>query len=162
MPIMTNILLRKDSAAADNTFLPVKDVPFPEWRTNVDALSTEGQARINMMWQEGKNEAKVNVKIAMPIMEIIPAGSVDASGRTAAPKVAGIDSVSVSFFLSNRGTQATRAELMRALAHLCVGAGNSTDGLVNPTSASAANAYKNASNGSPLIYGIVNKLFPGG
>jgi len=159
MPVMTQILLRKDGAAADNTFLPVKDVPFPSWRTNVDGLATEGQAKIDMMWQEGKNETKVNVKVALPIMEIIPAGTVDASGRTASPKVAGVDSASITFFLSNRGTQTTRAELMRAVAHLCSGANSATDGHNNPTSAGAVGSYKASS--SPMIYGIVNKLFPG-
>lgn len=161
MPAMSNILLSRDvDAATDITLYPVKDDPFPNWRSNVDGVSTEGQSSASMMWQEGKTESKVNIKLSLPIMEIIPAGSVDATGRTAAPKVAGVDSFSGTFFLSNRGTQSTRAELIRAVCHLLCGAASTADAGADPTTA-ASGTFKTIASTRPIPYAIVNKLYPG-
>lgn len=159
MPAMTNILLRSDAAAVDHTLIPVRDIPFPSWRTNEDGVPVTGQKRLDLQFETLKNgKTKVNFKVGLPIMEVIPAGTVGASGVQAAPQVADEDSFSGTFFLSPRGTQTTRAELMRVVAHLMMGATSVTGTGVNAATA-AVGAVKSST--SPLHYAVVNLLFPG-
>lgn len=160
MPAMTSILLRKDSDNTDAVFFPVRDVPFPHWRTNVSGMTEAGQSRIESQFEKQKNgKTRVNVKIIKPIMAVIPAGTVNAAGVQAGPTVVDEESVSVTFFLSPSGTDATRAELTRMLAHLMSG-GGSTTGQVAPVTGSA-DTYKVASSAYVVPYAIINLLFPG-
>lgn len=162
MPAMTNVLLRSDvDGTSDNTFLPVRDFPNPHWRTNVAGVPIRGQKRLEFQSDVLKSgKTKVNLKLVHPIMEVIPAGTVNSSGVQAGASVADDESVSVTFFLSARGTGDTRAELLRGLAHLCTGARDTSGTLIHPVTA-GAHAYRDAAATSAIPYGIANLLFPG-
>lgn len=163
MGAMTNLLVRSDvDGTSDLTFLPVRDTPFPHWRTNASGLPITGQKRVETQFETLKNgKVKVNIKVVNPIMELIPAGTVNSSGVQAAPMVADEDSFSGTFFLSPRGSTDTRAELMRMVAHLLVGAGVTTSTILNPVTA-GAHAWRDvAAAGYPVPYSIINLLFPG-
>lgn len=162
MPAMANVLLRSDvDGTTDHTFFPVKDIPFPSWRENVSGLPISGQGRIEVQNEDLKDGAKrVNLKVIKPIMEVIPAGTVNSAGVQAAPAVADTEWVSVTWRLSPRGTNDTRAELQRMLAHLIAGASSATGQLVHPVS-SAAHAYRDVGSGNSVPYAIANLLFPG-
>lgn len=160
MPSMTNILLKKDDGT-DNTYYPVTDRPSPHWRTNVSGIGDSGQARLEFQTEKMKNgKTRANLKVTQPIMEVIPSGSVNAMGIQAAPMVADEESVSITFYLSPRGTNETRADLFRQVAHLLQGAGaNTTMNLV--VSGVTADVIRDCAAASPVPYGIVNLLWPG-
>lgn len=163
MSVMTNVLLRSDvDGTTDHTFYPVRDVPFPHWRTNVDGLPLSGQKRIESQFEVLKNgKTRVNVKIINPIMELIPAGTVNSAGVQASPRVADEESISITWFLSDRGNQDTRAELQRMVAHLMAGANATSGGFTTPVGG-VAHSFKNVAPASVIPYAIANLLFPGG
>lgn len=159
MPSMSNIILRKDDAT-DVLYVPVSDTPFPHWRTNFSGVPMHGQARLEVKTETMKNgNVRVNIKLAQPIMEIIPSGSVGASGIQAAPAVADEEVISMTFYASQRGSNETRADLLRQFAHLIAGAGATSGSIVAPPSATA-DTYRDVAVGIPVIYGIVNLLWP--
>lgn len=162
MPAMANVMLRSDvDGTSDHTFYPVKDIPFPSWRENVSGLPIAGQGRLEAQNEDLKDGAKrVNLKLIKPIMEIIPAGTVNSAGVQAAPAVADTEWVSVTWRLSPRGTNDTRAELQRMLAQLVSGAGYAVGDLVNPVT-SGAHAYRDIGSNRVVPYAIANLLFPG-
>lgn len=161
MPQMTNILVKSDADGSDITLHPVRDVPFPHWRTNIPGVPIVGQRRLELMYETMKNgKVRVNFKVVNPIMEVIPSGAVSAAGTQAAAKVADEDSFSGTFFFSPRGSHATRAELVRMAAHILVGASASANAIVNPA-VSTAESYIDATTSYPLPYALVNLLFPG-
>jgi len=162
MPAMANILLRSDvDGTTDHIFCPVKDVPFPSWRENVSGVPIVGQGRLEVQNETLKdNSVRVNFKITKPIMEVIPSGTVNSSGVQAGPAVADTEFVSVTFKLSPRGTNDTRAELLRMVSHLLCGAGSTTGAGFAPSSA-GAHAYRDAAVDKSALYAISNLLFPG-
>lgn len=162
MPQMSNILLRSDvDGLTDHVLYPVRDIPFPSWRENVSGLPIAGQGRLEVQNETMKDGAvRVNAKIVKPIMEIIPAGTVNSAGVQAAPAVADTEWASVTFRLSPRGTGDTRAELMRMLAQLICGAGSTSGAMLSPT-AGPAHAFRDTTDIRPLPYAIANLLFPG-
>lgn len=162
MPAMSNLLLRKDAdGTTDVTLYPVKDFPFPVWRSNDPSLPLAGQMRLELSFETLKSgKIRVNHKLTKPIMAVIPAGTVNSSGIQAAPEVVDEESISTTYFLSPRGNHDTRAELLRFNAHLEIGASATTGDGNNPAVA-VANAYKNASSSKMVPYSLVNLLFPG-
>lgn len=162
MPAMANVLLRSDvDGTSDHTFYPVKDIPFPSWRENVSGLPIAGQGRLEVQNETLKDGAsRVNLKLIKPIMEVIPAGTVNSAGVQAAPMIADTEWVSVTWRLSPRGTNDTRAELQRMLAQLVSGASSSSGQQVSPVSG-GAHAYRDVGTGNAVPYAIANLLFPG-
>lgn len=163
MPTMANFLLKRDDGT-DVTYIPVSDTPFPNWRTNTSGVGESGQNRIFLQYEKitkGANAGKtrVNIRLVQPIMEVIPSGSVAASGFQAGPTVADEESVSLTFFLSPRGTNETAADLLRQFAHLIIGGSSSTGSAIGPNY-TTADTYRDASTVYTLPYGIVNRLFP--
>lgn len=161
MPAMSNILVRSDvDGTSDVTFYPLKDNPFPQWRTNISGTPLLGQSRIETQWENLKGGAmRINLKIIKPILEVIPAGTVNSSGVQAAPMVADDEFVSVTWKVSPRGSSDTRAELQRWLSHVMSGAGSISGSTMGVSS--AAHAYRDASSSYVLPYVISNLLFPG-
>lgn len=160
MAVMTNLLLRRDSAASDVTLVPKTDRPFPSWRTDVDGESELQAITLDAQWEKMKSgKTRVNVKLNKPIMEVVPAGTVNASGVQAAPRVADIETISVTMITSSRGTQTTRADLLRLMVHLLSGASSVTATYHNPATA-AVDTYKGST--SPLVFGLIHQLMPGG
>lgn len=162
MPAMSNLLVRSDvDGTSDITFYPLKDNPFPQWRTNISGTPLLGQSRIETQWENLKGGAmRINVKVIKPILEVIPAGTVNSSGVQAAPMVADDEFVSVTWKVSPRGSNDTRAELQRWVAHLLVGASGSTGVGISPV-AGGAHAFRDVVSSSPVPYAISNLLFPG-
>lgn len=162
MPAMSNILVRSDvDGTSDVTFHPLKDSPFPQWRTNISGMPLLGQSRIETQWENLKGGAmRINLKVVKPILEVIPAGTVNSSGVQAAPMVADDEFVSVTWRVSSRGSHDTRAELQRWLAHILNGASSATGTTISPV-AGAAHGYRDAGNNSVVPYMISNLLFPG-
>lgn len=159
MPAMTNLLLKGDASATDIALVPVSDVPFPKWRTDVDGESELQATKLDVQWERLKNgKTRVNVKLVKPIMEVIPSGTVTAAGVAAAPKVADEEFISVTMMCSPRGTQSTRAELLRLVSHLLSGATSVTATGMNP-SLTTVGAFKGST--APVVYGLVHLLFPG-
>lgn len=159
MPAMTPLLLKNEDGTTDSTLQPVRDVPFPHWRTNTDGYPTAGEERLEVQYETLKNgKVKVNVKLVKPILEVVPAGTVNSAGVQAAAQVADEDAISCTFFLSPRGTQSTRAQLMRHFVHVLSGASSTTATQVQPVSGTA-NAWKTSA--LPIPYAIINLLFPG-
>lgn len=160
MAVMTNLLLRRDSAATDVTLVPKTDRPFPSWRTDVDGESENQAITLDAQWEKMKSgKTRVNVKLNKPIMEVVPAGTVNASGVQAAPRVADIETISVTMITSPRGTQTTRADLLRLMTHLLSGA-NSTAGSGYSPKDGVVDAFKSTM--APITYGLVHQLMPGG
>lgn len=165
MPQMNNLLLKKDDGT-DVTLKPQTDRwPTLVWRTNVTGTPVLGQSTLKLQSEEitsgvNKGKTRVNIQLAVPIMEIIPAGSVDASGHTAGAAVADVESVSMTFFLSPRGTNETRADLVRMFAHLMVGATAVTGQKVDPSTITA-DSYRDIAEASMLPYSLINLLYPG-
>lgn len=162
MPQMTNMLVRSDvDGLANHTFIPARDVPNPLWRTNVAGIPVIGQSTYEVQWEAMKNgKTKVNCKLAVPIMEVVPAGTVNSEGRQAGPAVADLESVSCTFFFSPRGTTDTRAEIVRMFMGIMQGASNANGGGTSPITG-AAHAYRDVVNTQQVPYGLVNLLFPG-
>lgn len=160
MAVMTNLLLRRDSAATDVTLIPKTDRPFPSWRTDVDGESEYQAITLDAQWEKMKSgKTRVNVKLNKPIMEVVPAGTVNASGVQAAPRVADVETISVTMITSPRGTQTTRADLLRLMVHLLSGATSVTGSGASPVGG-AVDVFKNST--APLTYGFVHQLMPGG
>jgi len=158
MPNMTSILLKRDDGL-DITLFPVSDTP-PTWRSNISGISNGGQVLLKAQYEELKNgRMKVNVKLDVPIMEVIPTGSVAASGFQAAPTVADVESISVTFYLSKRGSNETRADLYRMFAHLLIGAGSTSGQYIFPGNG-LADTYRDIASGYVAPYSIVNLVLP--
>ncbi|DAD50852.1 TPA_asm: coat protein [ssRNA phage SRR5466727_1] len=164
MPAMSKILVRSDvDGTTDVTFHPIKDFPFPSWRTNDAGKALLGQSRLDVQWEAPAKPAgkyRVNIKLATPIMEVIPAGTVNSAGVQAAPTVADEESVSCTFFFSSRGTADTRAEMVRAFQHILAGANDVTGTGLIPKNA-VAHAFRDATSTLPVPYALANLLFPG-
>lgn len=159
MPAMTNLVV-KDDNATDVTFVPVKDVPFPEWRTDNYALPLEGQPRFSMAWETLKDKSmRVNAKLVVPVMEIIPAGTVDASGRQAAAAVAFADTYSFTAITNKRSTNENIADGARMFLSFLCGATQTASSGYTPNGTSPADTFLNAT--SPVLYGMIHRLFPG-
>jgi len=159
MPQMTTILLKKDDAS-DVTLVPVSDTPNPHWRTNISGIAAAGQVRLEEKAEEMKNgRVRVNVKLTLPIMEVVPSGTVNAAGFQAAPIVADEEAISMTAYFSPRGSNETRADLVRMFAHLVSGATSVSGGSAYPQS-STADTFRDVSSASPAPYGLVNLLWP--
>lgn len=159
MASMDNLLLKKDDGT-DVTYYPISDRPLTHWRTNVSGVSLEGQSRVELQTETMKNgKTRANVKIIQPIMAVIPSGSVNAMGIQASPTVVDEDSVSVTFYAGKQGTNETRADLVRQLAHLLLGAGSSTGQGLTATS-TTPDVVRDAANSRVFPYGFVNGLWP--
>lgn len=154
-----DILLLKKDTGTDVTYFPVSDRPVLQWRTNVSGVSDLGQSRLEIKEELMKSGVKrVNIKIEQPIMEVIPSGSVNAMGVQAGPHVAGSDSISITGYFSSRGTNITRADLLRQAAQLLAGAGSATG--LNIIVNSTADTYKSAGAANVVPFGLVNGLWP--
>lgn len=160
MPNMADILLKKDDGTSV-TFNPVDDKDgVSTWRTRISGVSNAGQCKVTMQYETMKSgKMRVNAKLTVPIMEVIPAGSVNASGIQAAPAVADDESASVTFYLSPRGSNETRADMMRMFAHLVSGGGVVAAQTCSPENATA-DTFRDAAEGKVLPYGISNLLIP--
>lgn len=160
MPTMQNVLVKKDDGT-DVTLYPVDDKDgIATWRSNISGISVNGQARLTIQYETMKNgKVRVNEKLTLPIMAVIPAGSVNNAGVQAAPTVLDEESRSTTYYLSPLGSNETRADLFRMGAHLTVGAGSTTGMTLNPQN-TTADTFRDVTNGSVLPYGIVNLLFP--
>lgn len=158
MPAMTNLVV-KDDNKSDVTFVPVKDVPFPEWRTDIPGLPLEGQPRFSMAWEALKDKSlRMNAKLVMPVMEVIPAGTVDASGRQAAAAVAFTNTLSFTAITSRRATNENIADAYRMMLHFLSGATSAADNSLG-VAWSDAGGFEAAT--APIPYGFIHRLFPG-
>lgn len=163
MPAMGNILLRKDDAT-EVAFGPVGDPQRSgvlEWRSNVTGLSLDAQQRVTLRVQRDQKTGRIRINhvLTLPIMEVIPSGSTAASGYQAAPRVADVESISTTYYLSPRGSNETRADLVRQNVHLIGGAGTPSGNFVSPT-AVTADTFRDVAASAVVPYGIVNLLLP--
>lgn len=158
MPAMSTIAVKRDDGT-DVTFQPISDSPHL-WQTRFSGLPLDGQTALEVKTEQMKGgKLRVNIKLSQPLMEVIPAGSVNASGVQAAPAVADSDVASLTFYLSPRGSNETRADLVRMLAHILSGAGTGSGATLAPQS-SVADSFRDATSASLLPYGLINLIWP--
>lgn len=93
-----------------HTFAPVRSGLDSAWRTSDAALPLIGQETISVKFKKtGSGVNIVSVGLDLPALET--ATGANASGFTAAPKVAYVNRVKVEFLLPDRGTAAQRTDL---------------------------------------------------
>lgn len=110
-----------DGAATpvSHTFAPVSvvkenGVVFAMWKETTTTVPEAALGRVRMSMQKLKDGIfRVNSRVEIPVMESI--SGVNASGYTAAPKVAYVDTVDTIGYFSERGTAAGR-RLVRQLS----------------------------------------------
>lgn len=106
-----------------HTFNPVTAAPDQFYRESQSGLALIGQGRITIsekLSTTADGLSKVRVKLELPALETITAQN--SQGYTAAPKVGYTNTVSVDFFLPNRGTAAQRKDLRVLIGNLLANA----------------------------------------
>lgn len=101
-----------------HTFNPVVSAPEAMYRENISTLPLTGQGvvAVNLKSQPMAALQKVRVKLALPALETVTGQN--ASGYTAAPKVAYSNEAIVEFILPLRGTVDQRKDLRVMLSNL--------------------------------------------
>lgn len=98
-----------------HTFYPLRSGDKSTWRENQAGLSLIGQGIVDMSVKQGPLN-KVRLVLELPALET--ATGANASGYTAAPKVAYSNKAIVELFLPARGTAAQRKDLRVLLSNL--------------------------------------------
>lgn len=102
---------------------------------------------------------KTTRKLEVPIMEIIPAGSVNADGRTAAPKVSHIETDIRTRFHHPRCTATERADSYRMALNVD-GYGGATANTTNSPHSVTAYLFRDIASGSQVPYGDIQYVWP--
>lgn len=160
MANMANLLLKKDDGT-DVTYLPIAESPSLFWRTNVSGVGAGGQSSVTIQ-RDGKLKnggKRTNVKLSLPVMEIIPSGTVNNMGYQAAPKVAGSVTLSLTVYEDPCVTNEVLADALRQFAHLMIGGRDTSGGGVSPMTVTA-DTYRDAVAGYIVPFGIVNGIWP--
>lgn len=103
---------------ATHVFNPVTSAPEAFYRESNSALPMVGQGTMSSMLKTQPQAAvqRIRIKLALPALET--ASGQNASGYTAAPKVAYSNDVVVEFILNSRGTVDQRKDLRVMLSNL--------------------------------------------
>lgn len=160
MPLMKNILARKDSGT-DVTYFPVSDTPKQTWRTNLATMALDGQFTIEYQTETLKGgKARSNLKITQPIMSVVPFGTVNAAGYTSSPTLVGSEAISITLYRDTaHGTSETIAGLLRQAAHVLSGASHVSGAGVTPKDATSS-SFRDIPEDSAVLYSLVNNLSP--
>lgn len=158
-----NLLLKDDADGSDLIFYPTPtDNPKAlAWRTNLP-VSLDAQYRVEMRTgqRDKKNRLMSNLQVAIPIQEVVPEGSVNAAGVHAQPRIADELAISVTVYdPTTFSSAATRAKLLRLLAHLIGGGGAGSGGFLVAGS-STAGLFVGALPANVVPYGVVQQLWP--
>lgn len=161
--MLPNILVKKDDGT-DVTFLPDGINMEEGWRTNVSGVSSIAQLRLSVLEKKvtsgaNKGKTQVSVRLSMPLMEVIPSGTANALGYQPGASVADTEVGTATFYFSDRGTNETRADLVRMLAHALSGAGATTAQIIAVGSVTA-DVVRDAAITRPIPYKLVNLLDP--
>lgn len=160
----TNISVRRDDGT-DLTLVPVSSITEGQavstvWRELSTTKSEQACVRLTQTVERMKSGVtKVTRKLEVPVMEIIPAGSVNSDGRTAAPAVSHVETDIRTRFhhpLSNATERADSLKMgtnLDASGHVTAATG------LSPTVVTA-NAWRDAASAYQLVYGDVNFVWP--
>lgn len=101
-----------------HVFGPVTSAPEAMYRESLLGLPLVGQGTLSSMLKSAANAPiqRIRVKLNLPALET--ATGQNASGYTAAPKIAYSNEVVVDFLLSSRGTPDQRKDLRVMLSNL--------------------------------------------
>lgn len=102
-----------------HTFYPLRSGDKSTWRENQAGLALIGQGTVDMMVKQGPL-SKIRMVLELPALET--ATGANASGYTAAPKVAYSNKVIIEMFLPSRGTAAQRKDLRVLASNLLLNA----------------------------------------
>lgn len=140
MPAMTNLLVKDDAATPKEwTLIPITDTPVPFWRGNDSLLPLEAQPRLYMQTEQLKSgDYRIQARLELPVLETLGASGT-ALGYVAAPKVAYVDTASLTLFASKRSSTIDRANTIKMLLGVASGASSTTaTGTLNQASAGSA------------------------
>lgn len=102
---------------------------------------------------------KITRKLEVPIMEIIPAGSVNADGRTAAPAVSHIETDIRTRLHHPLSTATERADSLRMGSHLDCGGAAAPNTILGAGGATAF-TFRDTASTNQIPYGDVNFVWP--
>lgn len=160
----TNISVRRDDGT-DLTLVPVSsksengitEVFFRELSTTKSEMAC---VRLTLMVEQLKSGVKkITRKLEVPIMAIIPAGSVNSDGRTATPAVDHIETdIRVRYHhpLSNA---TERADSLKMGTYIDC-SGHATPGTIRSPASAIANEYRDTPAAFQVPYGDINYVWP--
>lgn len=159
-----NLSVRRDDAT-DITLVPVsgtyeKGIQSIVYR-ELSTTKPEGACiRLTLTSEEMKSGVKkLTRKLEVPIMAIIPAGSVNSDGRTAAPAVDHVETdIRVRYHHPN-STATERADSLRLGSHIDIGATTTAGGGVGPASTTPY-AFRDIPSANQVPYGDINYVWP--
>lgn len=161
----TNIVLKRDDAT-DLTLVPVSSYSSGEGKLTASfrELSTTKPlaacVRLTVEVESMKSGVmKVTRKLEVPVMEIIPAGAVNADGRTAAPAVSHVETDIRTRYHHPRSTATERADSLKMATHVDVGASSGAGGGLGVTSTTAF-AWRDVTASFQIPYGDINYVWP--
>lgn len=102
---------------------------------------------------------KITRKLEVPVMAIIPAGSVNADGRTAAPAVDHVETDIRVRYHHPMSNASERADSLR-MGNYIDSSGHVTAGNTMAPSAAAASTYRDVISAYQIVYGDVNFVWP--
>lgn len=154
-------LLVKDDTNTSITLYPVSSDLGGKgmaWRSNISGVPIDGQIRLTVTRTRlAKGGFKVTEKLEVPKMETLLTSS--ASGYTAAPKVAYVDTRITSTFSTGRTVNSDLANLTRMGIHISTGA-SSTAATEVDCAAGASGAMLAVVDTMPVPFAVVNGLGP--
>jgi len=140
MGAMTNLLVKDDAATPKEwTFIPVTDTPIPFWRGSDSSLPLEAQPRLYAQTEQLKSgDWRIQAKLELPVLETLGASGTSL-GYVAAPKVAYVNTVSITLYASKRSSVIDRANVIKMAVGFTMGASSTTaTGTLNQASAGSA------------------------
>lgn len=140
MANMANILVKDDSnPLVEFTLVPVTN-NRPKWRSQITGVPTDGQITVEQLANEKLKSGDYRrvMKVQVPIMETLGTSGTSA-GYQAAPKVAYVETYTISNVSPARAVTADAANALKIVIGLIAGAGSTTAaGTLDGTSAADA------------------------
>lgn len=157
---LTNLLVKND-ANTDQALVGVSSANNGScsWRTNAAGVPVSGQTRLTLVEEEQLKNGTIrsSVKLEVPSMETLNGGT--SAGYVAAPSVAYVTVGIFTIFSPARATNADRANVVRMMVHLLMGAELATSAGL-PANTAASGAYAGAGPEKQILYNFVNLIRP--